>query len=104
MGRKMGIGVVGAGGIAQIEHIPNFLRLKPQFEVAGVCDPSATARSAFAGGDPLSQGVLAEADYSGWLMGEAEPDPKKTHPLTYARMGFENLSRLAKAAGFTVDN
>lgn len=110
MARKIGIGVVGAGGIAGIEHIPNFLRLKPQFEVAGVCDPSATARGfvtghpAFAGGAPLSLRVLAEADYSSWLVVEAEQDPRKTHPLTYARMGFENLSRLAKAAGFTVDN
>ena len=164
MARKIGIGVVSAGGIAGIEHIPNLLRLKPQFEVAGVCDPSATARgfvtghSAFAGSGPLSlieahvkravpvhckdtrkavverarrehmsfmgavmEGiftvlgdrlidyapilrVLAEADCSGWLAAEAEQDPKKAHPLTYAKMGFENPSRLAKAAGFTVDN
>ncbi len=48
--------------------------------------------------------VLAEADYSGWLVVEAEQDPKKAHPLTYATMGFKNLSRMAKAAGFTVEN
>jgi inosose dehydratase len=46
--------------------------------------------------------VLSENDYSGWLVVEAEQDPKKAHPLTYATMGFENLSRLAKEAGFTV--
>lgn len=44
MGQRIRIGVIGAGGIAQIEHIPNLLRLKRQFAVAGVCDPSATAR------------------------------------------------------------
>jgi len=48
--------------------------------------------------------VLADADYSGWLVVEAEQDPRKAHPLTYATMGFKNLSRLAKEAGFTVMN
>ena len=47
--------------------------------------------------------VLADADYSGWLVVEAEQDPKKAHPLTYATMGFKNLSRMAKAAGFTIE-
>ena len=44
--------------------------------------------------------VLADDGYSGWLVVEAEQDPKKAHPLTYATMGFDNLSRLAKEAGF----
>ena len=48
--------------------------------------------------------VLAEADYSGWLVVEAEQDPRKAHPLTYATMGFKNLSRMASEAGFTVMN
>jgi inosose dehydratase len=47
--------------------------------------------------------VLVEANYSGWLVVEAEQDPKKAHPLTYATMGFKNLSRLATEAGFTVE-
>jgi inosose dehydratase len=47
-------------------------------------------------------GVLADKGYSGWLVVEAEQDPKKAHPLTYAAMGFENLSRLAREAGFEV--
>ena len=46
--------------------------------------------------------VLADAGYSGWLVVEAEQDPKKADPLTYATMGFNNLSRLAQEAGFTV--
>lgn len=48
--------------------------------------------------------VLAGNNYSGWLVVEAEQDPKKAHPLTYATMGYRNLSRLAKEAGFTVVN
>jgi len=46
--------------------------------------------------------VLADAGYSGWLVVEAEQDPNKAHPLTYATMGYKNLSRMASEAGFTV--
>lgn len=45
---------------------------------------------------------LAEHGYSGWLVVEAEQDPRQAHPLTYARMGYTNLIRLARAAGFEV--
>jgi inosose dehydratase len=38
--------------------------------------------------------ILRDAGYAGWLVVEAEQDPKKAHPLTYARMGFAHLSRL----------
>lgn len=46
--------------------------------------------------------VLHDAGYSGWMVVEAEQDPKKADPLTFATMGFKNLSRMAKEAGFTV--
>jgi inosose dehydratase len=39
---------------------------------------------------------LAEAGYAGWLVVEAEQDPAKAHPLTYARLGHDNLARLAR--------
>jgi inosose dehydratase len=45
---------------------------------------------------------LSEHSYNGWLVVEAEQDPRKAHPLTYARMGYANLTRLARDAGFTV--
>jgi myo-inosose-2 dehydratase len=38
--------------------------------------------------------ILRGAGYAGWLVVEAEQDPQKAHPLTYARMGFAHLSRL----------
>ena len=41
---------------------------------------------------------LAAAGYAGWLVVEAEQDPAKAHPLTYARMGHDNLARLARDA------
>ncbi len=46
---------------------------------------------------------LADAGYEGWLVVEAEQDPRKANPLTYARMGYRNLSALALAAGFDVE-
>jgi inosose dehydratase len=45
-------------------------------------------------------GVLAELKgYSGWLVVEAEQDPAKAHPLTYARLGHTNLEGFAARAG-----
>ncbi len=41
---------------------------------------------------------VAAAGYAGWLVVEAEQDPARAHPLTYARMGHDNLARLARAA------
>lgn len=41
---------------------------------------------------------IAAAGYDGWLVVEAEQDPALAHPLTYARMGHDNLARLAAEA------
>jgi len=45
---------------------------------------------------------LVRAGYAGWLVVEAEQDPAKAHPLTYARMGFKSLKRTALEAGFKI--
>ena len=37
--------------------------------------------------------LAALPGYSGWAVVEAEQDPDKAHPLTYARMGYRNLRR-----------
>ncbi|HEX6978940.1 MAG TPA: myo-inosose-2 dehydratase [Alphaproteobacteria bacterium] len=42
--------------------------------------------------------ILSEAGYRGWLVVEAEQDPAKAHPLTYARMGHDYLRPKARAA------
>ena len=47
--RRLRVGVVGAGMIAQVEHIPNLLHLSDLFEVAGVADPSAHVRAEITG-------------------------------------------------------
>jgi inosose dehydratase len=43
--------------------------------------------------------LLKRAGYAGWLVVEAEQDPAKAHPLTYARMGHDYLAAKAGAAG-----
>ena len=43
--------------------------------------------------------LLKAQNYHGWLVVEAEQDPAIAHPLTYARLGYNNLSRLARDAG-----
>ncbi|MDE2516096.1 MAG: myo-inosose-2 dehydratase [Rhodospirillales bacterium] len=40
--------------------------------------------------------------YAGWVVIEAEQDPAKAHPLTYATMGRANLARFLHEAGMTV--
>ena len=38
--------------------------------------------------------------YAGWVVVEAEQDPAKAHPLTYAKMGYAHLVRTLKETGF----
>jgi inosose dehydratase len=42
---------------------------------------------------------LAAVDYNGWLVVEAEQDPKKAPPLAYARLGFAQLSAAMARTG-----
>jgi len=46
---------------------------------------------------------LAERGYDGWLVVEAEQDPAKAHPLTYATMAYRSLLATARQAGFDVE-
>jgi inosose dehydratase len=39
------------------------------------------------------------AGYCGWVVLEAEQDPTKAHPLTYARLGYRNLRAYLADAG-----
>ena len=45
---------------------------------------------------------VAKAGYSGWLIVEAEQDPAKAHPLTYAKKGYAHLRAVAEKVGFQV--
>ena len=47
--------------------------------------------------------VFAELKgYEGWVVVEAEQDPEKAHPLTYAKMGYGHLRAVLERAGFAV--
>lgn len=45
---------------------------------------------------------LADAGYQGWMVVEAEQDPAKAHPLTYARLGYRSLRGTIERLGWTV--
>jgi inosose dehydratase len=53
--------------------------------------PANPARFNF---QPILQ-ALADADYEGWLMVEAEQDPAKANPLDYARKARAYLRDIA---------
>ncbi|MFV0322477.1 MAG: myo-inosose-2 dehydratase [Alphaproteobacteria bacterium] len=44
---------------------------------------------------------LKKIGYKGWLLVEAEQDPKKAHPLTYAKLAMKNLRSYADLVGYT---
>ncbi len=43
--------------------------------------------------------AVSKAGYEGWLVVEAEQDPQKASPETYANLGYANLAALAAGAG-----
>ena len=45
---------------------------------------------------------LKDKNYSGWLVVEAEQDPAKANPFKYAKIGYNYLSKTAKACGFEI--
>jgi inosose dehydratase len=47
-------------------------------------------------------GPLRGAGYAGWMIVEAEQDPAKAHPLTYARKGYGHLRGVAERLRFEV--
>ena len=54
---KLRVGIIGAGLITQVEHLPNLLALPEMFEVVAVADPSAKVRAHLAarwGVDPAA--------------------------------------------------
>ncbi|MEX2649618.1 MAG: Gfo/Idh/MocA family oxidoreductase [Alphaproteobacteria bacterium] len=55
---KVRIGVVGAGLIGQVEHIPNLRRLSAHYEIVGIADASAQMRA-----ELERRGFRAFADY-----------------------------------------
>lgn len=48
-------------------------------------------------------GALVRSGYAGWLVVEAEQDPERACPRTYARLGIEHVRRLLDGARKPVD-
>ena len=48
--------------------------------------------------------LLAEINYEGWVVVEAEQDPAKANPLKYARIGHEALSEALQKAGYPIEH
>ena len=44
-------------------------------------------------------GILKAQGYDGWIVIEAEQDPKLRNPLLYQTLGLATLKRLSRAAG-----
>src|SRR5262249_32936762 len=42
--------------------------------------------------------ILAGVGYGGWLVQEAEQDPRAAHPFTYAELGCAHLKKVARSA------
>ena len=61
-GKRVKIGVVGAGLIGQVEHIPNLRRLERLYDLVGVADASPKMRA-----ELESRGLRAFEDYRGLL-------------------------------------
>ena len=46
--------------------------------------------------------ALADKNYEGWVIVEAEQDPAKADPYEYACMGYQALHKAATAAGYSI--
>ncbi len=46
---------------------------------------------------------LKKNNYNGWLVVEAEQDPKKANPFEYAKKGYAYLSKKVKDSGFIIE-
>jgi len=74
---RLRIGVIGAGMISQVEHIPNLIALRDLFEVVGVADPSrqsrdfVTATHGVAGFETIE--ALLEAGLDAVVIGSPDP-------------------------------
>jgi inosose dehydratase len=48
-------------------------------------------------------GALAQIGYAGWIVIEAEQDPKLADPRDYSRLGLATLKAAAGAAGLRTE-
>ena len=46
---------------------------------------------------------LFDTGYEGWIVVEAEQDPKKANPLKYAKKGYNSLELALKKTGYEIE-
>ena len=46
--------------------------------------------------------LLKGFNYNGWLVVEAEQDPRKANPVEYGKIGFKHLKKIALNCGFDI--
>ena len=46
--------------------------------------------------------LLKDLNYKGWLVVEADQNPKKANPLEYGKIGFNHLKKIATDCGFQI--
>jgi inosose dehydratase len=46
--------------------------------------------------------ILKNLNYKGWLVIEAEQDPKKANPFEYGKIGFNHIKKIALDCGFEI--
>ena len=46
--------------------------------------------------------LLKDLNYKGWLVVEAEQNPKKANPLEYGKIGFNHLKKISTDCGFKI--
>jgi len=117
---RVRIGVVGAGLIAQWEHIPNLLRLSDRFVLVGVAEPSASARDFVSRhfgvptfpdsdallGEPLDAVLIASPDFT-HVDETVKALSRRLHvfcekPLCYGPVHAEAIIAARKEAGTVV--
>jgi predicted dehydrogenase len=86
--RKLRIGVVGAGLIGQVEHIPNLLRMADRFELVGVADASPRMRAALA-----QRGLSPYPDHRALLERELDALLVAAPDQYHAEMTLDALAR-----------
>ncbi len=47
---------------------------------------------------------LRAMDYAGWIVVEAEQDPRLAPPYEYSKMGFEHIVAICEASGLVIDH
>jgi predicted dehydrogenase len=81
---RLRVGVIGAGLVGQVEHVPNLAALGDLFDLVGVADPSAAVRAHLADGYGVAGFAEAEALLERPLDAVVVASPDPLHPAHIA--------------------